>query len=282
MSKNIPSNQEMYKRIILHQSKDKRDFDAHTFWKELYTYSKERNLVENNIDTRVKDNFHSCFWELYLPKALAAKGINLLKDNRGQKRPDFYFESDIGNIWIEAVACGEPKEPANIVPPPSDDFEGGIQNLKEPQIMQRLASAISSKIEQYNRIYSYKISGHYVIAVNGYRAFNGFPDGYLPSPMPPPIIVKTLYGMGTQFLTQNKGIVSKAIRTTEGNRAAPIAHFQKPANKDIAGVLYSSVDIWQTLTPLCNDFIFIQNPYAKDIASIFSFCSHRYRSTSKQ
>ena len=144
------------------------------FWNGLKCFSEDKDLLEGNFEGRTKDNFHGCFWEIYLPKAFDNNGITLYRGKKGF--PDFNFEKNGKKIWLEAVVCGEPDKDENKVPPPSNSFEGGL--VPEPQVIQRLAPAVDYKIGRFNDRYSKMIteeSEHYVIAVNGYRAVNSYP-----------------------------------------------------------------------------------------------------------
>lgn len=188
----VPTNAEMYNRICggrpLHQG-DKMAIEC---WNKLMSFSKAQNLLESNFEDRIKDNFQGCLWEIYLPMAFYLNGI--LLSRAGKKGPDFCFERKGKRIWLEAVVCGEPQG-INIVPPPilNGGFEHGI--APDAEIMQRLATAVSSKIKKFEEAYSQKIQGlndYYVIALNGYRGINN----YVHDRCFQPYIVKTLYGMG--------------------------------------------------------------------------------------
>lgn len=279
MDISIPTNSEMCNRIFLKQYKYvEPDRQARAFWDDLYDFSKNNDLLEKNFDDRCKDNFHECFWELYLPKTFQVKNIKLKKD-LGNKRsaPDFYFETNGEKIWLEAVACGEPTVEENKVPAPNPD---GSVSMPDQQIMQRLATSIDYKIKKFERGYTKiinKTDEYYVIAVNGYRAIDVyFDDVPIDKKRSMPYVVKTLFGIGDlQLFYSIRGeFIDSSFEYTEKTRAkAPIAHFSNPGNKDIAGILYSNCCVWQQNDfSLGYDFIFIQNPYAKDVTDIFNFC----------
>ncbi len=170
MNARVPSNREMFERIY-------HDQHARDFWDQLMRFSEEKGLLEPEFIERISSNFHGAFWEIYLPKAFDAIGV-ALKKKRWKKRggPDFYFENGGVKIWIEAVTCSEPNEQNAFLPPSGDphDFESGL--APEHNIMQRLATAMSGKIEQAKRHRLLLDPGdHYIVAINGYRALNGYP-----------------------------------------------------------------------------------------------------------
>ena len=262
------TNKEMHECISRGKNRPESDQNPHwvdqqtrLFWDKLVKFSKDRTLLENDFNEKMKNHFHECFWELYLPKAFDAFGITLHRGCGKSAKPDFYFEKNGLKVWVEAVACGEPEE-QNRIPSPTNDFSGGI--APEDKIMQRLANAISEKIKK-----PYATTHEpFIIALNGHRALNGYPHDLIP--LNPSFVVRTLFGMGSQFLTQSGGKYFKYTEKTQ--HGAPIAHFSNPENKNIAGVLYSASHIGQTALPLGHDFAFIQNPYAPDIRNFFNFC----------
>ena len=271
MTDAVPTNIEMYNRICGGNSLHNGDKMALAYWNNLISFSKSKNLLESNFEGRIKNNFHECFWEIYLPKAFDINGICLHRVGKGS--PDFCFEKNGKKIYIEAVACGEPEE-RNIVPPPVLDggFKHGI--APEAEIMQRLANAVSAKITKFNEAYSQMIKGSndfYIIALNGYRAINNYLHDRV---FNPPFVVKTLFGMGDykRFYEAGKCVDDRFDLIEKTNKNAPVGHFIKPENKNIAGVLYSKVSVWSCNIPEGEDFVFIQNTYATDLTDIFDFC----------
>jgi hypothetical protein len=286
----LPTNDELYRWICRNEAPpEDRNYlpgqieAVRTWWQELKQHSKDNDLLEAVFDGDCKAHFHERFWELYLPKAFATAGIALNRGKSGQ--PDFNFEKHGQKIWIEAVACGEPTVEHNKVPPPGDDFESGLNSAFENQTMQRLATAISLKINGFQKKQRDGIvqaEDIYVIALNGWRALNGqLQDSVwawgqsVPQTWQPPFIVRMLFGMGDQFLQLDPqshdpiGVGFQQIGKIK--LGAPIAHFTKPENSGIAGVLYSAANIFETRRDILgHDFIFIPNPYAKDVSSIFN------------
>ncbi len=274
MKKELPSNIEMYKLIFLRQEFASSPIPApvihgaRNHWDELVAFSSQRGLLEPGFATQVRDHFHQSFWELYLPKAFHSVGITLDRLNSAAGGPDFNFGPKCRRIWIEAVACGEASN-ANVIYLPSndpDDFESGF--APEHQIMQRLASAISTKVQQWkghkNR---FGPDDQYVIAVNGFRALCGYPHDQVP--FAPPFIVRTLFGLGDCRMSK-EGPYYEYMEKTPGK--TPLAHFLNPDIRGIAGVLYSDTSVWEPALPLGHDFTYIQNPHAPDLTPIFSFC----------
>jgi len=262
---------------------------ACNLWDELLEFSKNEDLLEKNSLNELERQFHSRFWELYLPKAFYDFGVKVKRDHRPDPAADFYFDSDGRTIHIEAVADAEP-DPKNRVPPVKDgDLES---DLLPPQTLQRLANSVSGKIEQFQKKRTKGLIGKndlYVIAVNGYRALGDrFCYDHLPpaASLPPPPIVQVLYGIGEPYLSQGKIESSRTnVVKISGKRDAPSAHFSESTFRlgageevdirGIAGVLYSTVNLWSGV-PLVNDFMFVQNPYALDITNLFYFCPKRY------
>ena len=256
------------------------------YWNDLKNFSKEKNLLEANFNGKTEQTFHSSFWELYLPKAFDVAGIRLFRGKEGQ--PDFYFEKGGQEIWLEAVACGEPQE-QNAVPPPGEDFESNTDGFYANQTMRAMATAIDSKIKKWNDGYKRNVHeepASFVIALNGWRALNGHIE--IPtsnrwglSTLPPPPIVRMLFGLTEQkFQIDQATGASMGIQYVHaertkplqpGGNGAPIAHFKNPANKEIAGVLYSAANIIRRgASPLENELIFIQNPYTPPVFKVFA------------
>ena len=246
------------------------------YWNDLKNFSKEKNLLEANFNGKTEQTFHSSFWELYLPKAFDVAGIRLFRGKEGQ--PDFYFEKGGQEIWLEAVACGEPQE-QNAVPPPGEDFESNTDGFYANQTMRAMATAIDSKIKKWNDGYKRNVHeepASFVIALNGWRALNRHFDAAFPDD--PPMITKTLFGMGDLWLSRHGQNISQCYKHAEktkplqdGGNGAPIAHFKNPANKEIAGVLYSAANIFETRCDIFgHDFIFVQNPHAADVSTVFN------------
>ena len=289
----LPTNDELYRWICLGETPpDNRGFQpgqleaARAYWDELKSFSERENLLEHEFEGDVSKNFHQRFWELYLPKAFDAAGMPLCRGKEGQ--PDFYFEKDGQKIWLEAVACGESQK-QNAVPPSGGSFFSGVDASYINQSMRGLATAIDSKIKKWNDCYKKNIrekSAHFIIALNGWRALNGHIEIPTSTPLglstlPPPPIVRMLFGLTEQELQIDpKTGVSKGIQYVHaektkplqpGGNGAPIAHFLKPKNCDIAGALYSAANIIKRgASPLENEFIFIQNPYAPPVFKIFA------------
>lgn len=270
MNISIPTNSEMYDRIFLKNCQHDGDRKAVIFWNELYDFSKNNGLLESNFDNRCKQNFHGCFWELYLPKVFEAE--NMMLSRKGKGKPDFCFEKDGKEFYLEAVVCGEPSSEKNRVPVPSGSFESG--KVPEAQIMQRMASSISDKIKKFKEKYTSKIdktAACYVIAINGYRAINAHIDDVFYMPY----VVKTLFGIGDLRLfysSNGERLGSDFEYIEETKNGAPVGHFSRPENKDIAGILYSNAYAWQSNLSLGHDFVFVQNPFAEDISHVFNFC----------
>ncbi|SRR5258706_5910827 len=136
----IPGNEEMYQRIVCGKYPNWHpDKHAQEYWNKLKDFSEKNGLIESSSEVRIKDQFHSYFWELYLPMFFNLRGISLVRGKGGQ--PDFYFDKDEKRIWLEAVACGDPKE-SNQVPVPDS---GEFFEMPGDQITQRMASSLTRK-----------------------------------------------------------------------------------------------------------------------------------------
>ncbi len=261
----ILSNSEMFDRIRLRDNPI--DQQAGPYWDRLLEFSKARQLLEPDFEKRCAADFHACFWELYLPAAFNARGI-VLKRRFSKKKggPDFYFEDGGSKVWIEAVTCGEPSK-ANAYNPPSDDPDDFASGLApEEKIMQRLASAITYKIgkfEQYRQLLGHQ--DRYVIALNGYRALNGYPHDS--APLGSPFIVRTLFGARDLVTSEGKTFYQGAATTKAG---APLAQFFRPENKHVSGLFYSATNCWETAIPAGQGCFFIQNPLAPELTAISS------------
>ena len=291
MNDALPTDEELYRWVCLGEMPSAGQMAPgeveiiRDYWNKLKAFSKTKELLETNFNGKTKETFHASFWELYLPKAFDAVSMPLCKGKEGQ--PDFYFEKDGPKIWLEAVVCGEPQE-QNEVPPPGNSFFSNVDTSYINQSMRGLATAIDAKIKKW-KVYRKHLrmeSVHYVIALNGWRALNGHIE--IPalsslglSGFPPPPIVRMLFGLTEQRLRIDQATgASMGIQYVDADRTqpiqpggigAPIAHFRKPENHEIAGVLYSTANlIGNGASPLNQEFIFIQNPYAPPVFKIFA------------
>ena len=89
MTDAVPTNIEMYNRICGGNGLHNGDRMALAYWNDLVSFSKSKNLLESNFEGRIKNNFHECFWEIYLPKAFNINGVCLRRE--GKCFPDFCF-----------------------------------------------------------------------------------------------------------------------------------------------------------------------------------------------
>lgn len=264
MSTKLPSNVEMFGRI--RQPGDVLDEYAKRYWDALVEFSKANQLLEPDFEERCAFDFHSCFWEVYLPRAFHARGIVLKRWISKQGGPDFYFEENGTKVWIEAVACGESSE-KNAFSPPSDDpmdFASGI--APESKIMHRLSTAISSKLEKFEKHRKFLAAGdRYVIALNGYRAINGHLHDRVP--IITPFIVRTLFGARDLVTAGGKPFYIGSSTTEAGT---PLAYFFNMENKHISGIFYSATHCWETAIPPGDGCFFVQNTHAADLVAVSS------------
>jgi hypothetical protein len=288
MSDSLPSNEECFWRIV-----QRGDFDARCHFQQLMAYAGQHHLMEGDFDEKLAKNFHSCFWELYLPVALAQYDITLKRGDADRSEPDFVFMHGNVAVFVEAVACGEP-QPQNRVPLQADadpdDFEAsGL--APEERIMQRIATSVQAKILAVTRSAAQSSMEkndrpHWVvIAVNGRRAIRDWPHEDSGVPFVP-LVAKMVFGLPEERIDQSgRRFWPLCNRITKGGLSFPIAHFDQPTwhgeregkscecdLRQIAGILYSATSVWDTARPLGEDFIFAQNPHGPDATQLFSFC----------
>ena len=214
----VPSNEECYDRIIVHD-----ELGTGRFFRALKEHSERQGLLESAFESRLKPQFFDIFWELYVAAALHEARFVVKRGRAEELEPDFYFGSACSPVFVEAVVCGEPASDGNRVPPPDDDdFEGGF--APEGRVFQRLAQAVDGKIAAVTRPKaqdSMERHGQHaiVIALNGCRAFNGHPHGDIASPFVPPI-ARLLFGAIDQLVDRDGRVVSVlSDRATAGQGA---------------------------------------------------------------
>jgi hypothetical protein len=286
----IPSNEVCYDRVVV---ADERGTGR--FFKTLQEHAARNGLLESTFPTQLKPQFFDVFWELYLAAALDAAHSAVKRGRAKALEPDFYFSSADSTVFVEAVACGDPR-PGNGVSPPDDDdddFESGI--LSEGRVFQWLAQVLDSKIMAVDRPEakaSMAMHGEYaiVIALNGCRALNGHAHGDIAAPWVP-LIARLVFGAIDQLVNRDGQLVSvlsvRARKDPNEPAEFPVAHFANPVWRvvdpktgavrsasiaRIAGILYSQATPWHTAVPLGGDFIFIQNPFGPDLTELFRFC----------
>ena len=288
----LPPNADYYRQMV-----EIGEHGSREFFERLKAFSVEHDLLEADFSMRVSPQFHEVFWELYLAATLGEIGAKLERGKASLSEPDFRFRHGDSTVYVEAVACGDPKSDSNAVPPPNDsddDFESGL--APEGRNMQRLAQAIDAKIAAVTRPAALEVTvsrGKHlvVIALNGCRALNGHPHNDPGVPLTP-LVARTLFGATEQRINAS-GVkfwlcADRAVKDPNSSDSSfPVGHFTRPTweVKDaktgtkreaplgsIAGVLYSQVCASHTAPPLGYDLVFVQNPYGPDATGLFSFC----------
>jgi hypothetical protein len=242
-----------------------------------HLYAVCQDLVDKKFPNQIKDNFASCYTELYLG-ATFRKRLGLRVSHPSDKGPDYYFQ-DL-DCWAEAVTLsnGEKDNPNSIAP-----MEYGVvtdyMKVRE-QIMLRITSSFTYKAQKlldYTRKGIIRDSQRAIICISGgwleglYR-FPSYPVGGFPE------VVSALLPVGNMVLIINKNDKSITKRTFEfrdsivkkrhasESQTIKTDYFTDPTYAHISAVVYSYANVTDSVddSNLGRDFFVIHNPLAKN------------------
>lgn len=211
-------------------NRSNREF-AESLWARFAPYA------DSNFRDEIACAFHQRYWEMYLGFGLLEAGLQL-ESNR-TAGPDFKAVGHEGVVWIEATAP-EAGTGADAVP---EMVYGQMQKVPDDRIILRLRGAIE---EKYRKYHQYLESGQvserdpYVIAINGRAVPHMESEGH------PPKIVKTLYPIGSAFVSFDQQTGEKVdegflrrytIRKISGAEVDTTV-FSSPNHAGISAVLY--------------------------------------------
>lgn len=226
-------------------------------WREAHQY------VDPKIHTKLPNQFHQRFWELYLAASLLEAGLNL-QYKSVPDGPDICVEVDDGlRIWVEAVTAA-PGQGNDAV---QEVKLGTVRSVPDDQIKLRLLNAFagkSKKYQQYREKNWVGLEDPYIIAINAAQVPSARLELEIPRiimsflPFGFPVLHlsrETLEVTGTGYEYQGKVIKASGteIETTS---------FLNPEYSGISAVIYSCVDAFNHPTEISQSLLLFHNPLA--------------------
>jgi hypothetical protein len=221
-------------------------------------------FADPDFKSQLAIQFHPRFWEMYLACTLNELGFNLIP-RKSAYGPDIQIKLNDRSLWIEATAP-DAGIGADAVPGYSN-LEDSIEFIRVPeeQIILRLTNSFYKKCQRYNEYVSSGLISKNDIFVIG---INGFDIPHILGEDEIPYIVKSVLPFGNLTVTidiekmepmeefyQYRGHIQK-----KSGANVPTKAFQDPSYSFVAGVLYSTAELWNHLPSLGEDFLFVHNP----------------------
>jgi hypothetical protein len=206
------------------------------------------------------------FWEMYLGCRLLRANRQLLPyadRHREGGQPDIcVLDEAHGRIWIEATSPDLGQGPDRVIPPVPLNEGGGVVQAPVRQAQLRTSAALWNKTQQFERYVAQGVVAAEeikAVAINiGRFGIYVFDD--------PPLIVRTVFPIGDQFVTFNTHTgdivdqgyeIAPDIERAAGN--IPRTAFLDERFNNVSGVIWSRVSIgsvpWER-RPLA----FVHNP----------------------
>lgn len=220
-------------------------------------------LADHHFLSDAKAHFLQRFWEMYFAKALMVAGWS--PKTPGNKGPDFLISCSKKKIFLEATApstgMGDDAVPEMKL--------RAVQAVPEKEILLRLRSAISSKLDAWKKWCSQNIVDSvdtFVIAVNGRRIRAGLGDSE------PPFIVRAVFPIGplTAVWDRSKHEIVEtyyeyrdSLNKKSGSKVETDI-FLSSEFSDVSAVVYSFVDPANHPQVEGQDFRLVHNPSAKN------------------
>ncbi len=221
-------------------------------------------FADPNFRSELAVQFHPRFWEMYLACTLIEIGFDLVP-RMSAYGPDIQINLHNTRIWIEATApdagVGDDAVPGY------SNLEDSIQFIRVPeeQMILRLTNSFYKKCQRYEEyVSSGLISKNDAFAI----AINGFDIPHILGEDEIPYIVKSVLPFGNLTVTidinerkpidqlyQYRGHIQK-----KSGANVPTKAFQDPSYSFVAGVLYSTAELWNHPPTLGEDFLFVHNP----------------------
>lgn len=241
--------------------------------------------------SEVKEQFHSRIWEMMLTNTFVARGFSLKK--LSSDGPEFFIEKSDKRFWIEAIAAGAGKG-KDAVPSPLNlqNEQWELDAVPTDRIILRLTNSIGQKLKKYEEDLQagrIKPEDAYILAVNGYKAINGWfganeeiEDDYNDYP----VIIKAIWPLHRLGVSWNKNdpefyeSVYECCREVEKVNKSPVlksfCQFDKNKIKGISAIVYSHSGIFDLPSVMGSDFIFCHNDSAEQKLNheIFNFGRH--------
>ena len=203
---------------------------------------------------------------MYLACTLIELGFNLIP-RKSSYGPDIQIKLNNKSLWIEATAP-DAGIGADSVPGYSN-FEDSIEFIRVPeeQMILRLTNSFYKKCQRYDGYVSSGLVSKndiFVIAINGFDIPHILGEDEIP------YIVKSVLPFGNLTVTIDIETMKPIeqfyqyrshIQKKSGSNV-PTKAFQDPSYSFVAGVLYSTAELWNHLPSLGEDFLFVHNPIA--------------------
>lgn len=255
-----------------HMYSNVRDYphlaEARRFVEDLWPEYK--HLADMHFLADARNHFLQRFWEMYLGVALVRRGFNLRK--AGEAGPEFYFQSERGRVWIEAVAPQPGVGPDAVLQPQL----GEVSSVPQERVLLRLTHALSEKLKKYNEAFNkgiLKAWECYIVALNS-RAIPHASHGsvlpyylmaYLPIGHPELRIDKQSQRVVDSYFQYRSHV------TKRNDEPVCTEAFLRPEYVGISGVLHSSAYATEGSLEMGGDFTFLHNPLATSPLSTSTF-----------
>lgn len=235
-------------------------------WKIYQPYASNHFLKEYKL----KDNFHSRTWEMYVGAILIANGIFFNK-NLKDDWPDFSVED---TLYIECIACRNANSVNKSDFVPLQKYDGKVHDIPKDQMLLRISSAFRDKYLLY-KTKNVDSTIPYVIAINS-GIFNHTQGSVLP------LIYDLLFGIDC-FVAKytREGIkisnIELDIKTREklykGRTKSPVEVnlFQTTKFSEVSAVIFSSnliINSPKNIEDWGTDCLIIPNPNARNPINI--------------
>jgi len=230
-----------------------------SLWKEANSY------LDPDLVDKIKNDFHSHFWELYLAKSLLDIGLNL-KPSNSSDGPDICIkDSNDLHIWVEAVTALS----GNGIDAVKRSEVGVVRDVPDDQIKLRLINALNEKKKKYDGYRNknwINVKDRYIVAINAALV----PSARLETEIPR--IIRALLPFGHQVLSFNKetaNIVDISYNSQEtvvkaSGKGVETTSFLNPQFSGISAVIYSCADVLNYPTEISKSLLIFHNPLAEN------------------
>lgn len=236
--------------------------EARDFVEELWP--RVGHFLDPGFSSKLGQQFHQHFWELYLAATLHDSDLRLEKQGSA-KGPDILLQAANQRTWVEAIAV----EPGNGADAVTEATPGDVRDVPDDQIKLRLTNALDEKFRKYQDYIRKSIvsdSDRFIIAVNAARVPSARKERELPR------IVRTLFPIGHEILhIENE--TGRLVRSTyeyqgkvlkQSGTGISTTAFQDPRYEGISAIIYSCSDVFNRPDILGSDCVTVHNPLARN------------------
>jgi len=228
-------------------------------------WGKAAPYLEQGFPNRLRFEFHSCFWEMYLTAVLLAHKLPVIATEKRRHRAGKGPDIQVGSVeaWFEAIAVTAGEGPDAV---PGYSFKHAAL-VPDEQFMLRLTAAIREKLLKYQQYLSTGLvneSEPFVIAVNAGSVPFVYQEAYLPRiicvlfPFGDPAVQfdSRTNTFGDLYFTYRKELKKKSGATI------PTTFFERQESRGISAVVYSTAEAFNCRGVLGSDLMLIHNPLA--------------------